>query len=142
LDTPKFLALDSILSNQAPIALGGKIVPGTIEGADFSVANAPWLHPAPAGAETSGGVEFSETNNHKGYLFRVVEEGRYSISLSYRQTNDVFMEIMVDGTVIAKENISGTESRSLSVHLTPGLHGIRVKKMDPGYFFLNAIRIR
>jgi hypothetical protein len=140
LDTPKYRALDSILAKARPAAGAGHLAPCVIPGADFSVNSTPWLHPAPAGAETLGGVEFGEWNTFKGYLFRTTKDGRYSINLAFRETTDAQIEITVDGKLLASGSISGRNA-SYSLILSSGLHGVRVKKLNPGYFYLNSIQI-
>jgi len=142
LDAPKYRALDQILSTPVAQVTAGKIAPCTIEAADFSVNSTVWEHPAAAGAETIGGAQFDEWRMWKGYLFRVSTEGTYSIQLSYNNTIDANIEIMVDGVVITKQLMFGTSSPAFQVHLTPGLHGIRVKKLNSGYFWLNNIQIQ
>jgi len=142
LDTPKYRALDSILSGVKPEATAGKLAPCTIEAADFSSSSDPGSHPALAGAETAGGTPFGEWQPYKGYLFRIAEAGQFSISLSFSSTIDADMEIMVDGQLIVRELLSGTTSPGYVVTLLPGLHALRIKKANTGYLYLESIRIQ
>lgn len=140
LDTPKFRAFDSIMATAKPAATAGPITPCVIPGSDFSVNSTPWEHPAPAGAVTSGGIELSEWSMFKGYLFRTAGSARHTITLAFSETQSAMMEVMVDGEVLAREAVSGTQM-TCSVVLDAGLHAIRVKKVDPGYFYLYSIAI-
>jgi hypothetical protein len=141
LDTPKYRALETILSSSKDEPTGGKMAPCAIDGADFSVNSTISDHPAPGGAVTSGGASFNEWHVYRGYLFRVSHDGIYDIGLSYSQTSNAYIEIMVDGKVVAREKMSGTASPVYSINLKKGLHAIRVKKMDAGNIFLNYIQI-
>ena len=140
LKTRKFDALARILGKQKEDPSAGPMVPCSIPGADFSVSSVPWEHPAPAEQVTRGSVELNEWSTFRGYLFRVAKRARYTITLSFKDTTDALMEIMVDGELVAKETLSGSHA-SFSVLLDPGLHGVRIKKVNPGYFFFNGILI-
>ena len=142
LDTPKYGALNTILSNPKAAVTAGKVAPCTIEAADFSVSETPWAAPAPAHAETSGDVELTTPwHRYKGYLFRTSTDGKFNINLTYTETKDALIEIMVDGKVIAHESMTGTTSPVYSVQLTKGLHGIRIKRSNEGYLKLKSIVI-
>jgi hypothetical protein len=141
LDTRKFRALNTILSQPKPEASAGKLAPCIIQGADFSISSVPWNHPAPAGAETAGSTELNQWSTWRGYLFRTTTRGSYSIQLTFNSTSNANIEIMVDGSVIAKTILSGTSSPTFSVTLDKGLHGIRVRKLNAGSFFLTSVRI-
>lgn len=142
LDTQKYSALNTILSRPKTVVTAGKLAPCVIAAADFSVNSVPWLHPAPGDAQTSGGLEFNQWSTFKGYLFRTDVDCEVSITLIYNETAGANIEIMVDGAVISKEIITGTTSPVYKVNLKKGLHGLRVKKIDPGYFFLKEIAIQ
>ncbi len=142
LDTRKFRALDTILSQPKPEASAGKLAPCIIQGADFSISSVPWSHPAPSGAETAGATELNQWATWRGYIFRISKRGTYSIQLHFNLTSGAALEVMVDGAVIANETCSGTSSPVFSVTLDKGLHGIRVRRLDnSGSFFLNSVQI-
>lgn len=139
LNTQKYNALNTILSRPKAPVTAGKLAPCTIAAADFSVNSVPWLHPAPGNSETTGGLEFNQWSTFKGYLFSTDVDREASITLIYDDTAGAYIEIMVDGVVINKEIITGQKSPAYKVNLKKGLHGLRVKKIDPGYFFLREI---
>lgn len=141
LDTPKFGALDYLVKTPRGEVTKGKLAPCDIAGADFSASSVPWEHPAPGARESAGGGQLDQWRTYKGYLVRVAEAGKYGIILEYDRSPGALVEIMVDGVVIMKEKISGNVSRRCEVSLLPGLHGIRIRKLDPGYFTLNKVRI-
>ena len=141
LNTPKFDALDQLFKSPRGKITAGKLAPCEIEGADFSANSVSWEHPAAGGAETRGGGQLDEWRTYKAYLFRTEKRGTYGISLEYINTTGAIIEVMVDGVIIAKETLSGASSRWFNVQLSPGLHGIRIKKLDPGFFMLNKVKI-
>lgn len=142
LDTPKYRALDRILAAPKPPVLAGVPAPCVIAGAAWDASSVPWEHPLPAGITTNGGTQFDEYRTYKGYLIRVTQNRTFQLSLSYNNTTSADIEVMVNGSVIARQILSGTSSPAWTVTLSPGLHGIRVRKANPGYFFLNSIDIR
>jgi hypothetical protein len=142
LNTQKFNAYDDILNTTKKSATAGKVAPCVIEGADYSMNSTVWEHPAPGGAETFGGAQLDQRRTHKGYLVRVTEAGNYSISLNFANTTGAIVEIMVDGSIIAKETMSGSKSIKYIVALSKGLHGIRIRKYDNGEFILKSIELR
>ncbi len=141
LNTRKYRALDTILASAKPAPTAGKVAPCVMQAADFSISSVPWNHPAPAGAETMGNTELNQWSAWRGYLFRVSEKGTYRIDLTFNNASGAQIEVMLDGAVIAKEQMSGTSSPSYSVTLEKGLHGIRVRKLNAGSFFLNSVRV-
>ncbi len=141
LDTPKYRALNTILSNPKASVSAGYLAPCIIPAADYSVNSTAWEHPAPGAEISSGGAQFDQWREWKGYLFRVGAAGDYDISLQYNSTSGSVIEIMVDGRVIAKESLGGTNSPLYRVRLEPGLHGLRVYKINDGYFMLNSVSI-
>jgi hypothetical protein len=145
LNTRKYSGLNTIISTAKPAVTGGKLMPGTLQGADFSFNGAIWQHPAAGGAETSGSQEFNQWLPFMGYLFRVNTDKTYKIKLNYQSGQSNKIEIMVDGIIIGSETLSAagsaTNSREYSVTLTSGMHGIRVRNYDDESFFLNSIII-
>jgi hypothetical protein len=139
--TRKYEALDIIKNSDKPEITAGKIVPCEIEGADYSTSSVPWEHPEAAGKETKGGGQLDEWRHYKGYLFRVGSDGTYRFTLEFRNTKNAEIEIMVDGDVLVLENMSGKKSETYTLQLSEGLHGIRIKKNNPGYFLLDKIVI-
>ncbi len=141
LDTPKFNALNQICDTSKAEMTAGPTVPCRIEGADWSVTSVPWEHPAPAGKESFGHAQLQKPwHTYRGYLFRTRTNRTIGITLEYQNVTDAYMEIMVDGIIIAKESLSGTRSPRYTVSLSKGLHAIRLKKLNTeGSLFLETI---
>jgi hypothetical protein len=63
------------------------------------------------------------------------------VRLRFQATAGADIEIMVDGVVIARERMTGSSSPRYEFNVPAGLHGVRVKKYDPGFFLLDRVII-
>jgi hypothetical protein len=141
LGTPKYRAADYLYDTPKGKPSAGRIAPCGIPGADFSSSSVIWEHPAPGGAEANGHVQFDEWRTFKGYLFRTKGKGSRGVRLRFQPTDGADIEIMVDGVVIARERMTGSSSARYEFTVPAGLHGVRVKKYDPGFFLLDRVLI-
>ena len=70
------------------------------------------------------------------------EEDTYGISINYSDTTNAVIEIMLDGAGHREGSpCLALDRAGFTVKLLPGLHGIRVKKINTGNFMLNSIEI-
>ncbi len=139
LDTPKFRALDQLISTPKTTVTAGKLAPCQIHGADYSVKG-PWDIPEPAGLETTGTNQLNAPyHRSSGYIFRTDSSRDYTISLN-GVFNNADLEIMIDGVVIVRELVSSNPTYTLS--LEPGLHGMRISNYNTDYGQLDTIDIQ
>ena len=134
-------AIDALLASPRAAVTHGTALPGSVDGARFSVSCQNWRRPG-AGAQAFQAGNPKDRLAWAAYTFRSAERRRVRVELGVSRARGAKIAAYWDGRLLGVVDAPGGSSRPAfdDVDVPPGIHGLIVRAAA-GAFDLHAVQV-